>query len=121
MVKDNVRFIEHKGKNVLLISFAGVDFEELVQVVKAAREIIQSAHHNSILALTDATDAHLSPAMAKALKEFTTENGPYIKASAVFGMSRLSRALYEAVIRFSRRKIVTFASKEEALDYLVNQ
>ena len=53
------------------------------------------------------------------VKDMAAANGPYVKRAAVVGVSGLQGLIYSAVQAFSNRKIPNFSSKEEALDWLV--
>ena len=119
---ERTRFIEHKGKRVLLLDYAGVrDPAEAVQSVHRSIEFIATQPKNSLLVMTVVRDARYNAAVLQAMKELAAHNAPYVKASAVVGMSGLHRVAYQAVLVFSKRNIKTFDSEAEALDWLVTQ
>jgi hypothetical protein len=55
------------------------------------------------------------------MKEVAASNAPWVKASAVIGVSGLLQVALIAVTRFSKRNILAFSTKEEALDWLAAQ
>lgn len=48
-------------------------------------------------------------------------NAPYVKSSAVIGMTGLISIMYNAFVSMTGRNIKSFKSKEEALEYLVSR
>ena len=75
----------------------------------------------SLLVMTVVRDARYNAAVLQGMKELAAHNAPYVKASAVVGMSGLHRIAYQAVILFSKRNIKVFDQESEALDWLVTQ
>ena len=47
-------------------------------------------------------------------------NQPHLKRSAWVLTDNLPKAMYDSVLSFSAREIPIFATREEALDYLVS-
>lgn len=80
---------------------------------------IATLPRNSVLILTDATNARYNRQSAAAMKEFAAQNSPFVKASAVVGADGLREVLLDAVRFFTRRPIKACATREEALEWLV--
>lgn len=55
------------------------------------------------------------------IKAYAKFNTPYVKASAVVGVTGIRRVILEAIIKLTGRAVVSFASEEEALDWLAAQ
>jgi hypothetical protein len=113
--------LEAGGKKVVLIDISGADMEEMIRVFNEAKGLIRSEPEGSVLTLTDATGAHPTPAITRHLKEFVRGNSPYVKAGAIVGVSALMKPIYVAVMTFANRKIPPFATREEALQWLLSQ
>lgn len=119
---ERTRFIHHKGTQVLLLDFAGVrDPEEAVREIRSSMRFVATQPKGSLRVLTLVRDARYNAAVLQGMKELAAHNAPYVKASAVVGMSGLHRIAYQAVILFSKRNIKTFDGEAEALDWLVTQ
>jgi len=119
---DRTRFVDHKGTRILHFDYSGLrDPEEAIAEIRRSMEIAARQPPRSLLAMTTVRDARYNTAVLQALKELASHNEPYVKASAVVGMSGLHRIAYQAVILFSRRQIKTFDREEEAMDWLVQQ
>jgi hypothetical protein len=119
---ERTRFIEHKGKRILLLDYAGVrDPDEAVASIRHSMDLVARQPLNSLLVMTVVRDARYNAAVLQAMKELAAHNAPYVKASAVVGMSGLHRIAYTAVLMFSKRNIKTFDEEAQALDWLVSQ
>ena len=119
---ERTRFIDHKGKRILLLDYSGVrDPEESVREIQHSMRVVAAQPPRSLRVLTSVREARYNAAVLQALKELAAHNAPYVLASAVVGMSGLHRIAYQAVILFSKRKIKTFDRDDEALDWLAEQ
>ena len=119
---ERTRFIEHKGHRILLLDYSGIQKgEEAMAAIERSKEVVATQPRGSILVMTVVRDARYNSTVLQALKDMTAHNAPYVKASALVGMGGLHRIAYQAVILFSRRKIQTFDTEAQALDWLVQQ
>ena len=119
---ERTRFIEHKGKQILLLDYAGVrDPDEALRSIEHSKHVVASQPASSLLVMTVVRDARYNAAVLQAMKELASHNEPYVRHSAVVGMSGLHRIAYQAVILFSKRNIKVFDQEAEALDWLVTQ
>ena len=114
-----VRFIMHRGKRVLSIDYSHCDIGLLKAVADEMHRVIAREPLDSVLTLTDVTGTSFDQESVEVLKSRVAANAPYVKRASVFGISGLQRLIYEAVKLFTKRKIPNFATREEALDYLV--
>lgn len=118
---DRVNFITHQGKKILLIDFSNCKAEEVLATIEQAKAVIKRQPLNSLLTLTDSTGALFNDQVTAELKEYTAHNRPYVRAGAVVGITGLRKIIYDAVLLFSKRKLATFDSLEEAKNWLVKQ
>ncbi len=117
-MSERVRFIQHEGKDILLLDFSGCMADEVLVMIDKAKDVISSQPEKSLLTLADVTDARFNERVSQDMKEFTAHNKPYVKASAVVGITGLKRIIFDAVMRFSGRKISAFDNIEEAKTWL---
>jgi hypothetical protein len=115
------RFVTHREKEIALIDLSNAMPEEAMAVFDDAARQIASRSRKSVLALTDSTKAFFDRESARALTEFAIKNTPYIKASAVIGADSLRIVLLNTVTAEAGREIQSFATREEAMDWLVSQ
>jgi hypothetical protein len=114
-----VRFITHRGKRVLWINYSHCDVAQLKAVAEEGHRMIARELLNSVLTLNDVTGTSFDHESVEALKSKVAANAPYVKRAAVIGISGLQRLIYEAVKLFTRRSIPLFSTREEALEWLV--
>ena len=116
-----VKFIEHKDKKILFIDFSNCDEKQVLEVIEEARPVVKGQPEKSVLTLTDVTGTKYNSEVVQALKEYTKENKPYVKAGAVVGLNRIKKMVYNAVMEFSGRTLHAVDSIEKAKDWLAGQ
>lgn len=119
---ERVHFIPYQQVKILLIDVsnmaAGKDFEA---VINQAKYEIRTQPKESVLTLFDATGTFYDPESIQILKDFTKSNKPYVKASAVVGITGLKKIALETISRFSGRTFQACNTREEALAWLARQ
>lgn len=119
---ERTRFEEHRGTRILVLDYSGArDPEEAIRAIEHSKTVVARHPAKSLLILTNVRDARYNTAVLQALKELARHDEPYVKASAIVGMSGLHRIAYQAVILFSKRNIQVFDTELEAMDWLVSQ
>jgi hypothetical protein len=114
-----VQFIMHRGKRVLSINYAHCDVAQMKAVAEEGHRMIAREMPNSVLTLNDVTGTSFDHESVEALKSKVAANAPFVRRAAVVGISGLQRLIYEAVKLFTKRSIPAFSTREEALDWLV--
>ena len=114
-----VKFIEHMGKRVLFINYADCDIATLKAVAEEMHRVIAKEPPNSVLTLNDVTGTSFDTESVAVLKSKVAANAPYVRRAAVIGITGLQALIYEGVQKFSQRSIPLFATRQEALDWLV--
>lgn len=118
---DNVKFIEHKGKKILFQNLKDSrDADTNISIFEEAKQIIVKMPANSVLLLTDVTNAHYDIKAAENLKTFSREVTPFVKASAALGVTGIKRILLQTLLKITGRQIQICSDIDEALEYLVN-
>jgi hypothetical protein len=113
--------MQHQGKRILHLNFSGLKSEDVLSVIREAKAIIGSQSPNSVLTLTDVTGTGFDNRVSEAMKDFVSRNKPFVVAAAVVGITGLKQIIFNAVIRFSGRKLVAFNKLEEAREWLAKQ
>ena len=113
-----VRFIQHNGKEILSLNFANCDAREAHAIIDQAKMVISSSPEQSLLTLTDVTNIRFDDTLNERMKEFAAHNKPYVKAAAVVGVTGLKKILFEAAMIFSKRKLHTFETLDQAKTWL---
>ena len=116
---DRIHFIEHQGKQILLLDFSHANAHEMQLLLEYVRVIVAKHPRESLVTLADLTGATIDHAVAMKIKEVMTLDRPFVKKTAWVGAESIPRAFMENFHNFSQREIVTFKTREEAMDWLV--
>jgi hypothetical protein len=120
-VDEHVRFIEHKGCQILLIDFSECQPAEFLERIRYARSVIGRQPQGTVRTLTVVTKARFNSQVSDAIKEYTAHNKPYVRAAAVVGLSGLQEIVYNVIIKLTGRKIATFSDLLPAKEFLASQ
>jgi hypothetical protein len=119
---ERTRFVEHRGRQVLLIDFTHLEPKGALDAIAESRAFIERLPADgTLLTCTDVTGATYDSAVVDALKKFSSGNRPYVRAAAVVVDSSLKRSLLSLVALLTQRKFHPSATREAALDWLVEQ
>lgn len=116
---DRIHFIEHKSKQILLVDFSQTTAQQMLLLLDHLRVTVAQHGRKSLLTLADYTGAEVDRAVATRIKEVLTLDSPFVKKTAWLGTETIPHAVMENFQTFSRRSIATFKTREEALDWLV--
>jgi hypothetical protein len=118
-VSDRVRTIEH---GIILLDFSGIsDPDRELHRSGEAKKLISSQPRGQALVLTDVTGSNFSQRSIDSLKDLVQHNKPYVKASALVGLSALTRVVFRAVMALTGRDIRVFETREQAIAYLLSK
>jgi hypothetical protein len=118
-VNEPIRFVTHKGKQILLTDFSNCSAVEVEKIARAIPDHVTVQPRGSVLLLADFTAASLDAEAMRALKESAVFDKPYIKKSAWIGAENLPKDFEQNLKDFSRRQFPSFKSREEALTWLI--
>jgi|SRR5271167_233462 len=117
---DRIRFIEHREQRILLVDFSDSTPEEMADIADEVPETIKGEPLGSVLLLADFSRAEFTRESFERVKIAAALDQPHLKRSAWVLTDNLPKALHDSVQSFSSREIPSFATREEALDYLVS-
>ncbi len=123
-MEERVKWVTHKGKKILVIDYKDYQIEkikndEYLKYLTEARKIINKQPLKSLLIITDITDAGFTKKSNDAMREFARKNTPYVKASAVVGVTGLKKVVITAIKVVTKRNLKIFDNIEDAKDWLV--
>ncbi|HLH05784.1 MAG TPA: hypothetical protein VKW78_00955 [Terriglobales bacterium] len=116
---NRIRLITHGGHSILLVDVSGCESPEMIRVIDEVPKHVREHPKGSLLLLADFTGAQFSREVVERLKIATVFDRPHLKRSAWVLTANLPKALYESIKTFSGRNLPIFATREEALDFLV--
>jgi hypothetical protein len=118
-VQDRIRFIDHQGKEILLVDLSNCPANEVEKIARAVPDYTTVRPRGSVLVLTDFTGAAFDRDAVRAIKETAVFDKPFVKKSALVGTEDLPVSFYDELKTFSRRELLPFKTREEALAWLV--
>jgi hypothetical protein len=115
-------WIEHRGRRVLFFDYRGLrSDEELIATLEAGSAMMQPLPRPALL-YNDFEDSVIGSAFMKRVKEVGRMNARLIGRSALTGVSGLKIVFLNAYLRATgERNTRAFATREEALDFLVRE
>jgi hypothetical protein len=118
---DRIHFIEHKGQQVLLLDFSHSTAAQMMLLLDYTRATIAKQERGSVLVLADYEGVEIDHNVAMKIKEVLTLDRPFVKKGAWVGSEHIPHAFMENFHTFSQREIVTFKTREKALEWLVEE
>jgi len=116
--------LSHKSKNIFCLDITYLrmkDVQEIQKYVEQARQKIGKQPAKSVLHITNVTHTGFNTDISNIIKEYAMHNTPYIKASAIVGMTGLQKIIYTAIKTFTGRDFYLANTMEEAKEWLVKQ
>ena len=120
-MEDRIRFVEHKGKQILLVDLSHCTPAEVAKVALLVPSYVTSEPRGSVLLLADFTGAEFDRIAIERMKESAVFDRPHLKRSAWVGIEKLPKVFYEHIKNFSQRDLPAFETREEAMDWLVSE
>ena len=118
----NSTIIEHKGKKIAYLDYRNLkkpdDFKAKVGETIERTNYYYDNNIKDILVLTDLTGSFIYGDAPKYLKQSTKLGKPFVKKSAVIGLSGAKRVILNMINVFSGYQTKAFSSIEEAKDWL---
>ncbi len=117
---DRIRFITHRDQRILLVDCSHCTAAEIATIADLLPDFVTREPLGSVLLLGDFTGAQFSREAVEHLKISAVFHRPHLKRSAWVLTENLPKAFYDSIRTFSARQIPTFATRGEALEYLVS-
>ena len=115
------KVINHKGINIFYTDFSNTKSEQDINlIIEECINYIRKQPLNSLIAVTNMEKMFFNKKVAGIFPKYLKDNKPYMKKSAVFGMSGLARILFNSIMKLAGRDVRSFETEEQAKDFLVN-
>ncbi|MGC2477295.1 MAG: hypothetical protein WA485_23355 [Candidatus Sulfotelmatobacter sp.] len=119
--EERMRFVKHKGHAIFVVDFSHCSAKEMLILLDLVQASVKRHAPGSLLTLADFTGTHIDKKVAARAKEVLVLDRPYVKKSAWVGTESLPHVFYENFKSFSQRDLPIFATREEAMDWLVSE
>jgi hypothetical protein len=93
--------------------------QQLKELASLVPTRVTAQPRGTVLLLADLTGAKFDKKSVESIKPALVLDRPHIKRSAWVGTESLPKVFYEHLKSFSQRELPTFKTREEALDWLV--
>jgi len=118
---DRLRFIKHKGCAIFIIDFSHTKVKESMLLLDQIKEIVARHDKGSMLILADFSGAEFDKNLGQRMKEVLAMDRPFVKKSAWVGTETLPHVFYENFKSFSQREFPVFKTRDEAMEWLVEE
>jgi hypothetical protein len=116
-VSERVRLVED---GIVLLDFSGIrDPDSHLHLGEEARRLVAAQGRGNALVLTDVSDSAFTENAVNNLRDLARDNKPYVLASALVGLSALTRIVFRAIVSLSGREIRACGSRPEAIAWLL--
>jgi len=116
--------MHYKGKTIICLDVAGLklqDKQEFRSLVEKAEEQIRQHPPKSLLLLTNVTDTGFDTEVSAIMGEYAMHNTPYVRASALVGVSGVQKVVLAAIRALTGREFHLTDTVEEAQEWLSQQ
>lgn len=118
---ERVRFILYKGKKILYKDFSNCTVDETLEVIKEVKKVIASQPKESVLTLTNVSNARYNLNIINKLKQLLIDNKNFVKKGAVIGLGSRQKIMYNTLMTASHRHLPVFPNEEEAKRWLIEK
>ncbi|MCX2742435.1 hypothetical protein OO013_01085 [Mangrovivirga sp. M17] len=119
--KPKCEIIDYKGRKIVFTDISGARPEDAIPAFERTTVLVPTLGEKGALSLVDAKDARFNTDLISKIKEVVKKNNPYVKATAVCGLSSLTSLMVNSIITFTGRKMKLFDTIEEGKEWLIGQ
>ncbi len=117
---ERIRFVDYKGQRVLIEDFSNLTpGPEFFAVIETAQRIITSQPPKSVLAVLDASGTRFNTEVINRMKDFVKANSPYIRCSAVVGVTGLLNVALMTLSNVRGQSFKSFDDRASALEFVI--
>lgn len=116
---DRVRHETYQGKRLVVVDGTDASADEYADILHQGAAAIAREPEGSVLLATVVTRTRYGAGTAERLKAYSKAIRPYVKASAVVGLSPLQRVIFNTIRPFLHASVHDFPTLAEAREWLV--
>ena len=119
-MSDRIKWIEHKGKQILYVDYSNFFDDKAVKVIEELNDFIKKLGKYELLMLVDVRNSYANEKFTiDALKNSAAMVKPYTKKAAAIGVTKTQEVALTVVNMFSGLGVKPFDDAEKAKDWLV--
>jgi len=116
------KIITHQGKEILYQDFSGLKTaDEVNDVITKNRVYFHSRPLGTAMSLANIEGMHFNNQIKDLFMNFVKENKPYMKASAIIGVTGLKQVVFNGIMKITGRDVKSFNNEDQAKEWLVSQ
>lgn len=114
--------INYKGRDIFHMDFSNLkNVQEINGVINESVKFIRVKPPTSLYCLTNISGMHFNNEIKDVFQNFVKGNKPFVKASAVVGLSPLQQIVYNGLMKITGRDIKSFSNLDDAKEWLVGR
>jgi hypothetical protein len=119
---NRTKLINHKGITIFYMDFSNIKtVTDISSNIDESIAYIRKQPQNSVFGLTNLDTMFFNIDVKNMFTTFLAGNKPFMKKSAVFGISGLARILFNGLMKITGRDVRSFEKMEDAKEFLVNK
>ena len=120
---DRIEEFMRDGKQFVYIDFSGLQTnDEINALIAKAGPAIRKYPPKSVYTITNFDNLHFNKDSKEFITPYTEANKPHVIAGVIIGIDGLKKIMANTIFSVSGRKDLTImASKEEAIQHLLNE
>jgi len=112
--------INFKGKSIFFMDYTGLRSEaEIKSVIEEAKSFIRKQPLGSTISLANINQMHFNNQIKDLFMDLVKGNKPYMKASAIVGVTGLKQILFNGIMKMSGRDVKSFDNEDQAKEWLI--
>ena len=109
----------HKGKKIFFARYGHLTIEDYRAEIDAVEKEMLRQPRDSVLLLVDIAGLIITPEALNLAKNVALHSQPYVRKTALLGMTGARKAIVDIIVKFSGMKVEAFETVEQAKDWLV--
>jgi len=119
---NRTQVINHRGKTIFFHDYSTLQkIEDIAAVMQKVKAYIHAQPVMSVYSLASIEGMHFNTTIKDMFNELLKSNKPYVKASAIVGVTGLKQIVFNGIMRISGRDVKAFSSLDQAKDWLAQQ
>jgi len=117
----SAKFIDYNGVKIFYTDLSKKAIGDNIQIMIEAKNLLSTQPEKSARVLINVEGMRYSKEYLDKMKEIGKANEPYVKATAIVGLTAVTKLIAKGVAQFTGRKSGFFDNENDALKWLVEQ
>jgi hypothetical protein len=119
---NRTKILEYRGKKIFFHDYSAIkSSDEIGSIMKEVKAYIHSQALLSVYSLASIEGMHFNNTIRDMFNELLKSNKPYVKASAIIGVTGLKQIVFNGIMKITGRDVKAFSNIEMAKDWLAQQ